>query len=475
MHLNRRADATAVGGVFFLAMSLLVISLILYSLSTQYDLTISMLEKIEENKPEEIEVTPIYTYMVTKNASIVSYSVTIGSIVDGGSNPLLNASDNDVISIDAVKLVDLDLEYIRVPSSTLLLQDSEFNHDFEYWETQISPSDSGEWSILTYNGGDNASHVIMRSVREKGHGTNSISGYIQQNFTLQSVENMESMTISLRYNASLQGSLGGRGEVKQAYLKVQVYRDGKKVGDETVFNLRHQEPGVVTGWNSWSEDITEYFNKAGDYTLRLFVKLEVKGQHNVTFEVWIDKVELNFTYYEERPPPSEIQAYFTEVYFNITGLENVYNISSRLLAYTNTSILCNIYTRNSSSENWVLKEIEYINEASWFNLSFPGQMIRLLFSSSTPFNVKLDYMEVRAWVLNTSGLYVKVYNKGAPDVRVISVWVNNTRTPSEGVWNRWMLSTETALLPVSYPLEKDKSYVIRVVTSRDVYTSTFRT
>ncbi|RLE80631.1 MAG: hypothetical protein DRJ36_02040, partial [Thermoprotei archaeon] len=216
------------------------------------------------------------------------------------------------------------------------------------------------------------------------------------------------------------------------------------------------------------------------YTLIFEIEMRVipaKGteKYDVIFDTWIDKVELLITHIEEVQRGAELlPAYDAEIYFNVT-VPNSYNITSKLLLWSNVSVLCRTYEWNSADNAWILKSCVYSTGNSWFNITLYGSRIRVYISSPWAFKLELDYIEVHAYVLNTSGLYVTLKNTGSPDIRLIAVWVNETRYPNSGVWDLWVLSGEERKVSISHSLESGKHYTVKVITSKEAYTKSFDT
>jgi len=476
--LNRKGDATAVGGLFFLVMSLMIISLMMFSFWTHYDLSVKLLRKIEEARPEDAVISLEYTYLDTKDASVVNYTVTIGTVVDSGVNPLQTRGDGDTLVIESRQALDIEVAKVSVTRTTNFIRNGEFDEGFNYWTTDTIPPSppgvTGNWTIATYNDGDKAARRITEMTGPAGGpGKKTQTATLSQQFSVEA--EVTEATLSFNYLMNLTIVSGEQKEMTYN-LKVKILRDGKIVFSDTIEYDDDEEPE----WETATYDVTSAFTKSGDYTLIFEIEMRVipaKGteKYDVIFDTWIDKVELLITYIEEVQRGAELlPAYDAEIYFNVT-VPNSYNITSKLLLWSNVSVLCRTYEWNSADNAWILKSCVYSTGNSWFNITLYGSRIRVYVSSPWAFKLELDYIEVHAYVLNTSGLYVTLKNTGSPDIRLIAVWVNETRYPNSGVWDLWVLSGEERKVSISHSLESGKHYTVKVITSKEAYTKSFDT
>jgi len=435
-----------------------MLALLNYAFYAYYSRAIELGREVEEATPEELEIRVDYAHWEDASASL---NVTRGRVLPSPPDSL---SERDGLSLVVESEIAASITVTQaIPGETVeLIHNGDFNESFSYWT--VSPP--AEWTIDEYLPGEYA--ALHRSSRR------SLTARISQVVSLDSQP--ESVRISFSYRVYV--------EVRPWWWlrPIWSYKLALYVNDtlvKNIVNIPSRRTSYDSGWRSTgSIDLGQYLTSPGNYLIELRITAWWWGLGRVAFNTWIDKVSSRASYgyvIEEVEIPL---AYDVEILVRFED-EEAYDSFAKLLCSSNASASCRSYYWNSSEGAWSLYGEFYYNlsdEVEWFNVTMRGPLARLYFRSDEPFELRLDYLEARALVLNDGEIYLYVKNVGAGEAVVEAVWVNETRNPESGLMDYWITQGEEVSIPVSLSeLVYGRRYVVKVVTSKHVYALSFDT
>ena len=134
----------------------------------------------------------------------------------------------------------------------------------------------------------------------------------------------------------------------------------------------------------------------------------------------------------------------------------------------NSTVFIEIYV--PAGRAWVLASKYYAKEPyAWFNATFSGSRALVYAYSTRPFELRLDYLEVRAFEL-APDVTVTVANEGTQPVNLYAVWLNGWRVDARRVLSPGAQLNVT-FTGVQY--SNLTGFEVRVVTSTRVHTVRF--
>lgn len=128
----RLGQATAVGGVFFLVISVIMLALLNYAFYAYYSRAIELVRQVDELGYELLEIGLCYKYWSEIEGDV---EVASGRVVREDSGALQELGDGRIISVVSRAVLNVS------PVLTNLISNGEFEQGFSDW------SHSGGWSI----------------------------------------------------------------------------------------------------------------------------------------------------------------------------------------------------------------------------------------------------------------------------------------------------------------------------------------
>ena len=444
---NRKGQATAIGGVFFVLLMVTLIGLFLYQLDYQHRFIAQSIQAIEEQRKaytENLRIDQNYTILKSYSAFEVSSETYIinGTLVSG-TNSSLNDIGGDYIVVDSGAILNITIPGGVITVEKNVIKNGEFNDGLLYWTAENGRR--GVWTIGTYTnetGGTDYAAVYSAWLPRRS----SDRATIYQEFT---AENDATATLSFRYG------LTGFPFLPNGYI--DVYIDRTRIG-------RYY---LSSGWTP--VEVTDLSITSGTHTLKFYlVIINPSRWVPLICDVWIDKVSLVLRYTTEEAG-YKVLVYGFKVELQLYLPEH-YNSTCKLLTQTNRSLVLEMYVFDEDNNVWRLEDKFLTVTGEWFNLTFDSSKIRLYSESQQPFRIIFDYLYIETTELNPDGFTLIIENAGSSNTEIIACWLKNeTMNAMRYEVRRVLLPGEILEIDIPLRLSRGSLYEVRVVTRNNVF------
>jgi len=455
---NRKGQATAVGGVFFVLLMVTLIGLFLYQLDYEHRYVVQSLEAIEKRKKiynEDLAISEKYTITRSYSASDVSAEVIVinGTLVSGSNSSLIDKGNNFII-IDSVAVVNLTVPGGSTVVTDEFVRNGEFNEGFKYWN--LKNGVLGRWIIDVYPSNNNASVYYIRSLPSKMEDKARLSQDISVDVSPLYAE------LSFKYRITWDWPwwFSPKGFIEVWLLN--------QTSSTRIFGPRE----LSSSWTS--PTISDLKISRGKYTLefRVYVRNPSRWFLIRNCKIWIDKVSLVIRYQEDLEGYSSV-IYGIKTELNL-NLPECYNFSYKLLTKTSRSLIFEVYTFDFKNNIWKLESKFITPSDDWFNLTLSSPRIIIYSESQYSFEISFDYLYVETVELNPSEFILYIKNTGNVEADIVACWVKNeTMKAIRYEIKQTLLPGDILEVDIPITLTRGSTYKIRVITRNQVFRFNF--
>ena len=371
-----------------------------------------------------------------------------GSWSQVGSNPLDDIGDDNYLEIKSKSSSELSIIAVEY------IENGDFENGLSYWDTY--PSGDWEVRVIQETGGTNAAYVE----KELEEGPTEYTAWIAQNFTLPSETSW--LYLSLNYTAWL---IGGKEQFRRVVLTVYILDSSGGVVEEEEIFRRDFSGKSETLIDTFTYNFTGPYSP-GTYTLKFVLYAQTKPKKGGTVKLALDNISLKGPQ-KRSSPIIGLADYLALVKVDLEPGSSYIRANCTLLVEANTSVGVEIY--NWTGRLWMLTSKYLVLSASTFNVTFEGDAL-LLFYSSTPFSIKLDYLGITIQVMSDI-VRVVVTNDGDLPVELYAIWLRNSSWSSRVGDYTILFPGETMTVSFDTALTSGTIYEVRAVTTHKVYSS----
>jgi len=446
-----RGQASVVGGLFTIAITMLLLMAVIYVQGKYLLLFKESFSKMQNrlNNQERLVLYVNYTRQLNPSASSsTSISVIEGKLVSGNVRSLNRESDNDFLVIETAAPEGEGSSTEEVE----LVKNGEFNEGFRYW---IRWATSGRWRVVRIGSDYVAEHSAFVWFFP-------VTATLTQYITI--TEDFDKVTLKFDYYMYV--SRIGTYVIKVYVNRALVY---SRVGTAT------------TGWVHVSPiDVTKYIVK-GRNILRFYVRYS-RYWRGYIFR--LDSVSLKGI--KTIPPPTG-KTPITDVRFSISGPRNLVNSTFTLRVKVSGPCDVSLYAFDFNDRVWRLLNSVYSETDVWFYLNASlnksiffnrGVILRLYGISHrvSNFTLYVDYLGITFYEFTPNNVSLYVVNNGSTSVYVISVWLINSTYHHRISVERFLDAGMKLEIPLSQAVSLSPSckYTVRVWTKVRAYEIEFK-
>lgn len=440
--MHRRGVATAIGALLFLLIAFSMLGLFIMTFRLQSELSTMYMQKME-NTAKMAKISASVSYVKLQDiqpliGSTVKYATLMGKAEDDGPDSLTGI-DTKYIVLTSVSIT----ESLGGEKSLELIKNGDFRYRSQYWDT-YGRQWIGGWSF-------DGRYAIYWGLNPR-----EISAYIRQNFTYSMDYRDPVLSFTYKY------SVFPTNVIRNVEVRI--------IDSRGILVFRNPlSPKSV--WTKISLNLSEVPFSKGIYTLTFNINLR-DGNRLVYISFYLDNVSLlvnipgaNYTGFMNN---------VADIYFDTIDD----SVSSFYLASNETTFL-EVYAFNYTSNLWSFTSKYIFEPNTYVNITSLSNKTRFFFYSMNPFQVKFDYMRISRKRL-ADMINITLKNIGDGEERILSIWINNTRYPSSGILDFYILPGESRTLTIDLSsigitLEPNNVYVIEIVGERSKYSTIIKT